>query len=289
MSNEIIELFTPEGETKEYRKFSSRLPDFLKAYPKDKGYRVSVEISDPLAHKPGLMKLYEQAIAQGKTPQEMGLPPMPAGDVMVFTATLHDGDGNTLECASALRLIQNYKDWEKGETAARQRLISALGFGGDCFDADEASDMGDQGLRVKAKGQGPAQVRQIQPRDNQSETDQAEEGAAASGTGATSRSEVESDTGTPTVDQVETVLAPTADQQESQLAGTLDESASPTETSVEPASSATSEPVGDSPKEVIPDRILRQIAHQSKIKNTEPKEFSTIKEAKAELKRLMSL
>ena len=48
--------------------------------------------------------------------------------------------------ATAAKLIQVYKDLEVLETAARQRLLAALGFGGEGLDADENLDQRDQGL-----------------------------------------------------------------------------------------------------------------------------------------------
>jgi len=43
-------------------------------------------------------------------------------------------------------VIQSYKDLEILETAVRQRLLAALGFGGEVLDTDETQDQADQGL-----------------------------------------------------------------------------------------------------------------------------------------------
>lgn len=266
MSNGIIELFTPEGEVKDYKLFSARLPEFLKAYPKDQGYRVTVDTSDTLSSKPGLLKLYEAAIAAGKSPADVGLPALPAGDVVVFKASLLDKDGRVLECASALRVIRQYKDWEKGETAARQRLIAALGFGGDCFDIDEMSDIEDQGMMSEPKGQasqapgGQSQEQKPQQTEKQEtvKPDAAVEAAPATTTeqGATDES---ADAGT---DATSAGSAPADDV-------------------------AKSTPQGDTAVEEIPARLIRQIQHQAKLKGKDVPEFNSVREAKQALKDLM--
>lgn len=249
MSNKKIELFTPEGEVKEYKLFSARLPAFLNAYPKEKGYRVQVEASDPLSSKAGLLRLYEAAISAGKSPDQVGLPPIPAGDVVVFKATLMDREGNALESASALRVIRQYKDWEKGETAARQRLISALGFGGDCFDADELSDIEDQGLQIEPH---KTKVTEVPKKEKPS-----------------------SDTENVTAEDAQPDASPQAEESEKDV---LDKS--PERSMVDKAGSVEK-------KEEIPDRLIRQIEHQAKLKGVDAPKVGTVKEAKQALKKLM--
>jgi len=82
---------------------------------------------------------------------------------VIFRAELLDAEGRMLAAASALRPIQSYKDWEKGETAARQRLLAALGFGGEAFDEDEAGDQEDQGLRHPDRPQARVEQRPSEP------------------------------------------------------------------------------------------------------------------------------
>jgi hypothetical protein len=160
--NESITLFTPEGDSIRYRRLSARLPEFLEAYPPRDGYRVEVRYLDPVEVKPGLKRLYEAALTAGKTPAEAGLPAL-AATTVIFRAELIDAEGRMLATASALRPIQSYKDWEKGETAARQRLLAALGFGGEVFDEDEAGDQEDQGLRRQDRPQARAEQRPSEP------------------------------------------------------------------------------------------------------------------------------
>ena len=144
----VIELYTPQGELTVYRKLSARLPEFLREYGPAQGYALETEIQDSLSLKPGLLKLYEVALQAGHKPEDLGLPSLvAAGLTQVCRATLRDATGRVVATATAAKLIQAYKDLEVLETAARQRLLAALGFGGEVFDEDEAHDQGDQGLR----------------------------------------------------------------------------------------------------------------------------------------------
>lgn len=273
MSKGKVELFTPEGSVKDYKLFSARLPEFLRAFPKEEGYRVKVDTTDPMSHKPGLLKLYEIAIAAGKNPVEVGLPVIAQANTVVFTASLLDKEGNVLESASALKVILEYKDWEKGETAARQRLISALGFGGECFDADELSDMDDQGLRTSNDAQqkqsnatsAPSAKQEPEPKSDQSQ-----------GTEVKASSPAESN------DEQNTsqVVDVSKDDSHVPVAKADDK----------PAVAADGDPSKeDAPTEVIPPRIIRQIEHQAKLKGVvEIPPYRTVKEAKTVLKDLMT-
>jgi hypothetical protein len=142
-----IELFTPEGICVNYHTVAERLPKFLEAYPPKEGYRVEIEATDTLAIKPGLMRLYEAALGSGKNPKDLGLPEIP-GNILVFKAKLLDPAGNVIQTASSLRPVAKLKDYETGETAARQRLMAACGFGGEDFNNDELLDIQDQGLSL---------------------------------------------------------------------------------------------------------------------------------------------
>jgi len=101
---------------------------------------------DSLSLKPGLLKLYEIVLHAGRKPEEAGLPPLNGtGQTLVGRATLRDREGRVLATATAAKPIQSYKDLEVLETAARQRLLAALGFGGEVLDTDETRDQTDQG------------------------------------------------------------------------------------------------------------------------------------------------
>ena len=144
--SKIVEWFSSEGEMVRYRPLSARLPEFLAVYGPERGFSVDTEIQDPLSLKPGLLKLYEIALQAGRKPEEVGLPPLNAADqTLVCWATLRDPAGRVLATATAAKVIQSYKDLEVLETAARQRLLAALGFGGEALDADESQDQTDQG------------------------------------------------------------------------------------------------------------------------------------------------
>lgn len=144
--SKIVEWFTPEGEVTHYRPLSARLPAFLAVYGPERGFSVDTEIVDSLSLKPGLLKLYEIVLHAGRKPEEAGLPPLSmAGQTLVGRATLRDPAGRVLATATAAKPIQSYKDLEVLETAARQRLLAALGFGGEVLDTDETRDQTDQG------------------------------------------------------------------------------------------------------------------------------------------------
>lgn len=142
-----------------YKLFSSRLPEFLKRYPPEKGWRVVRTVQAACELSPNLARLHEAAISAGKSPESIGLPPIPSGFVM--TARLLDPQGNEIASGSAFSMgldlqyaVQSVrsgsgdvlrKDFEAGETAAFQRLLAAVGIGGDVFDVDEATTIRDMG------------------------------------------------------------------------------------------------------------------------------------------------
>ena len=142
-------MFDDQGDPFSYRKLSARIPEFLKDFPPDKGYSVVVEAVDPITLKPGLLRLYEAAINAGKTFEECGLPAFTGQDSLVYQAKLADINGVVLCSRSAVMQVSQYKDHETGETAAVQRLLSALGYDGASLDDDESKDFSKQGITVK--------------------------------------------------------------------------------------------------------------------------------------------
>lgn len=153
MSNSnVVELFDDMGNPVQYRKLSARMPQFLSDYPPKEGYAVIVEMADPISLKPGLLRLYEAAINAGKSFEECGLPNFSGQDSLVYTAKLINTHNGTVICTrSAVLKIAEYKDHESGETAAVQRLLSALGYDGAVLDDDEATDFATQGMRAQAQ------------------------------------------------------------------------------------------------------------------------------------------
>lgn len=287
MSKGTIELFTPEGEVKVYKLFSARLPEFLDKYPKSEGYRVAIETTDTLSSKPALMKLYEAAIASGKNPTDLGLPPFPAGDVVVFKASLLSKEGTVLETASSVRRIIEYKDWEKGETAARQRLVAALGFGGECFDNDERADMKQQGLLNNPT---PADKPNDVPSTSKEKTalaasdPQGDEAKDAATVACAEKPD------TLDVDPGETSSDAAVADDSDVSCGTdvsADVLASPSKTDSDASKEAAAP---DNKEEEIPPRLIRQIEHQANLKKMDLAKipaYKTVKEAKTVLKDLM--
>lgn len=161
----VIEIYDEEGP-KRYERFSSRLPRFHAMFPIADGWRHVHEVCEAAAMVPSLVALHQAAIAGGKKPSEMGLPALPRG--MVFTARLINPEGH--EVASGSSTSQSLdlfspamgansqgnttcyprKDFECGETAAFQRLLAAVGLGGDLFDSDEDSTIASMGRATKA-------------------------------------------------------------------------------------------------------------------------------------------
>ena len=147
MSNKIVVLYTPDGEAVQYRPLSERIKEFLAVYGPEQGYAVETVFQDSLSLKTGLLKLYESALQAGQKPEAVGLPPLSeAGQVLVCRATLKNREGRIMATATATKAILSYKDQEILETAARQRLLAALGFSGEVLDADESQDQHDQGF-----------------------------------------------------------------------------------------------------------------------------------------------
>jgi len=130
-ANAVI-LFTPEGETKSYVPLAARLPEFLHAFPPEK-YSVLTE--------------YEPCPLAGDRP------------VFIFKASLVDAQGRVVATAHSRRSADLFKDFESGETSARQRLLAALGFGGEILQADEYRDFQAQGITAKAQGPEPTRSR----------------------------------------------------------------------------------------------------------------------------------
>lgn len=164
MTSSIVTLLDERtGEETEYRRVSARLPGFLERYPPDDGYGVTTEWRDSLALQAGRLELMRGAIAAGKPPADMGLA-IDGVPTMICIKRLTDPDGRVLAEGNAAKTIREYKDVECLETAALQRLLAALGFGGQVFDDDENGDFAAQGLTADAQ---PAEVaRGAQPSDN---------------------------------------------------------------------------------------------------------------------------
>lgn len=147
MNDPIVTFSDNDEHEVSYKRYSARLPAFLKAYPPTSGYRVVVEQTDLLSLQKGRLSLLREAIIAGKKPSDVGLPGIERDvNILVCTSKLLDSQDKIVRSASASKHVIEYKDFEKLETAANQRLLASLGFGGEVFDEDEDADLRDQGL-----------------------------------------------------------------------------------------------------------------------------------------------
>ena len=184
-SNNAIDIFNQDGTVSAYVPFSQRIKAFLEKFPPEQGYRIEVKAADMTAVCGGLKEIYIACLAAGKNPKDAGLPPIPEG--IVFRATLIDKEGKEIANATSRQMdLSQYKNYESGETAARQRLYACLGFGGEVFDADEAADMDNQGLKTsqstskpKSKPKGKATVAELKPAETAKQEQSAPESERA--------------------------------------------------------------------------------------------------------------
>ncbi|MBL8269554.1 hypothetical protein [Steroidobacter sp.] len=154
MAEKIVTLISDRGAEVLYKRYGARIPLFLAEYPPKDGYRVVIEMTDLLSLQKGRMALLREAINAGKKPCDVGLPGI-ENDVntLVCTARLLDPQERVIRSASASMKIEEHKDLEALETAANQRLLAALDFGGEMLDEDEDRDLAAQGLSRTAQPQ----------------------------------------------------------------------------------------------------------------------------------------
>jgi hypothetical protein len=157
MTESVVTFVDDYGDDVQYKRYAARLPDFLKAYPPADGYRVEIERTDLLSQQKGLLSLLREAIIAGKKPSDVGIPGIERiVNVLVCTAKLLSPQNQVIRSASASMNISEHKDFETLETAANQRLIAALGFGGEVFNQDEDADLRAQGREVRPSAADPA-------------------------------------------------------------------------------------------------------------------------------------
>lgn len=155
-NSKVVQIHNVNGETNQYVKVSARIPEFLKVYGPEKGYRVLSQATDYLDFAQGRKELCVALAAQGKLPEQHIKEFMEERRV-VFKSQLVDKEGNVVAESSAIKAVWYLKDYETGETAAFQRLLARLGFGGEIFDSDEDNDMQAQGLSFdNASGDKPS-------------------------------------------------------------------------------------------------------------------------------------
>lgn len=146
MSSSAVNIFNSDGSVTAYKKVSERLPAFHEKFPIGEGYRLISSSDDYLSRNEGLMMVIGKLLENNASIEDVqNIIPL---NRQLFTCQLRDESNEVVASASALKNIVQYKDYEIGETAALQRLLAKLGFGGEVFDNDEEGDFSDQGLKV---------------------------------------------------------------------------------------------------------------------------------------------
>jgi len=144
--NTVIDLYPLDADRAPAPPRLAPLAAFLEHFGPARGYAVETEIVDALSLHPGLRRLYALVLHTGRTPADAGLPaPALADQTLICRATLRDDQGRVVATATAAQRIQTAPDLAALETAARQRLRAALGFGDDGREAAERLDPPAQG------------------------------------------------------------------------------------------------------------------------------------------------
>lgn len=251
-----ITIFSPNGEVTDYRTVSERLPEFEKQYPAEDGYRVIRSHTSAKDFGSELVHLYEVAVSNGHSPKDVGLPFI-EGFGVIFKAELFKGD-TLIRNASAYKQVTQTKDWEAGETAAFQRLMAACGLGGIDMDADDQYDRISSGLEVP----GSDSSNQVDQKVSEPATQLTPETAPASDPNPESTSQ-EAPKGK--------TKAPEAQAKSS-----------------EPIATEVPRPPAGAAEEIRP-QLLNQLTHVARLAGEPVPEVSTVKDAKAEIKRLNAL
>jgi len=154
--NTVIDLYPLDADRATDPPRSAPLAAFLDQFGPARGYALETEIVDALSLHPGLRRLYALALHTGRTPADAGLPaPALADQTLVCRATLRDDQGRVVATATAAQRIQIDPDLAALETAARQRLRAALGFGDDGQDAAARLDPPAQGFGRAPRADSP--------------------------------------------------------------------------------------------------------------------------------------
>jgi len=140
MDGALLEYENDDGSRSRYLKIAARRPAFLEKYSPDKGYSEVIDPVDFCGITASRNSALNEFIRNGGTtaePSEFTLKKLGGAPVVQFLAKMISPDGKIMETASSLAVINNPKDYETGETAARGRLMAALGFGSEDFLTDE--------------------------------------------------------------------------------------------------------------------------------------------------------
>lgn len=148
-NRKVISLLDNDGQSTQYLRVSARIPQFLAEYGPQKGYRVLSEISDYQDVTENRMAFMLALIQNGQLPEDR-IEEILNDKKFVFRSKLLDKEGNVIAEATAVKRVWREKDFETGETAAFQRLMARVGFGGELFDIDENNDIEDQNITYQA-------------------------------------------------------------------------------------------------------------------------------------------
>jgi hypothetical protein len=150
----------------EYIPLVERQPKFDEKFPMHDGWRIEIERVDPLTLRPALMELYRECIRNKRSAPSLPSLDDPFWRAVLFIARLVKDDKVYRE-ASTLKAIYEFKDYEIGETNARQRLVSVCGFpgGGPTEYDEEVRPVWDatEGLLPEPPMQGLADVEDEEP------------------------------------------------------------------------------------------------------------------------------
>ena len=148
-----VNIFQQNGDVVKYRRVSERLPEFLEQYPIGSGYRLVSSHQEYLSATPQYSEIIKAAIEKGTSFET--ITSTISFNKVIFTCQLLDESNELVANASAVKGVSQYKDYEVGETAALQRLMAKLGFGGEIFDKDEDSDFESQHLHTDVQDKKP--------------------------------------------------------------------------------------------------------------------------------------
>lgn len=165
----VVTYFDSNGNPVDYRLLADRLPEFYKMFPLEKGYSVVIEPRPFEGLRKEFIPVYSAAAANGHAPDKVGLPSL-SSRTIIFQAKLLDPENRVLLTASAMGEVIQYKDWEKLETAARQRLVAAAGLDGGVLVEDELRDIRDQGGELAQPNSTAPENAQPRPEPQPSET-----------------------------------------------------------------------------------------------------------------------
>lgn len=141
----ILRLQNEDGTIVSWEPASQRYHKLEQLYPISQGYQITVTSRSPIF--PELLKLYALCIEHGRKPEEYGLPNLPQKENLIFVAELSK-DGNLLRRAEVYQPVRKFKDYERGQTAALNRLLELSGIPGKRLVEDELINISELGTEV---------------------------------------------------------------------------------------------------------------------------------------------